>query len=80
MPKVYPPLSAMTLGADGTTWISGRITPKGRTVTAIDARGNQLFTVELPPKTRLVQANRTTLWTVQTDADDLPSVVRYRVR
>lgn len=80
MPKVYAPWSTLILGSDGTAWAIGREAPDGRTVTAIDPKGNQLFTVDLPAKTRLVQANRTTLWTIQTDDDDLPSVVRYRIR
>lgn len=80
MPKVYSPVSSMILGLDGTAWVSGRVTPSGRAVIAIDARGNQIFTLDLPPRTRLVQANLTTLWAIQTDEDDLPSVVRYKVR
>lgn len=80
VPQIYAPLSNMLIGIDATVWVMGRVTPQGTTATAMDQRGTPLFVVDLPPRTRLVQANRTTLWTIQTDDDDLPSVVRYRIK
>jgi hypothetical protein len=79
LPRVYPPFSAMILGLDGTTWLQ-TAGPGQRRAVAFDKRGMPLFEVPLPPRTRVWQANLTTLWAIQKDDDDVGSIVRYRIR
>lgn len=82
MPKFYPPVSGLHLNRDNTAWIQMRRSnaQAPAAVVLIDERGNPVATFDLPPRTRIVQASRDQIWAVVTDEDDLPSVVRYRVR
>ena len=58
-----------------------RPSPKaGRPVMALDATGNPLFTILLPPRARLAAASLSTLWLLVSDEDDVTSLVRYTVK
>jgi hypothetical protein len=52
----------------------------GSAAVLLDSIGNQLGTVRLPPRTRVVSGTRDVIWAVAMDVDDMPSVVRFRVR
>jgi hypothetical protein len=84
MPSVYPAVGeapgGLVLGRDGSVWIQTWQTTRGSSAIAVDRRGNPLFEVRLPPRTTVQSATATMLWVEQTDADDLTSVVRYRIR
>jgi hypothetical protein len=84
LPKYYPPVSVggLDLGEDGTVWVTmRRPSPKaGRPVMALDATGNPLFTILLPPRARLAAASLSTLWLLVSDEDDVTSLVRYTVK
>ncbi len=41
--------------------------------------GRFLGRVPLPPRTTLIQADGDSFWGIMRDADDLPSVVRFRL-
>jgi hypothetical protein len=79
LPAVYSPAQSIVLGLDNTVWIVMRATLEGRSTLVLNSRGDPIATVQLPPRTLLRQANARTLWTIQTDADGLGSVVRYSV-
>ena len=82
MPKFYSPVSRVHLGAGNATWIQmRRPDPKApATLVLIDDRGNQVASVELPPRHNVLAISRDQLWAQVLDDDDLPSVVRYRIK
>jgi hypothetical protein len=82
MLKFFSPVSLLYMNPDNTSWIQLRRSDPtaAASVILIDERGNQVATFDLPPRTRIVQATRDHIWTVVTDEDDLPSVVRFRVK
>ncbi len=78
-PRIYPPLKRLVMGRDGTTWVEMRATASGRPYLVLDPRGNPIGLVTLPGNVTIMAANRTTIWATQRDADDVESVVRFRV-
>jgi hypothetical protein len=78
-PSVYPPVKQLRVGRDGTTWIGLRPTAEGRPWIILDATGNKIGEVLLPPAVVLWVADRNTIWGVEWDADDMPSIVRYQI-
>ena len=78
-PPVYPPVTQVRIGRDGTTWIGLRPTADGRPWIVLDAAGNKIGEVLLPPDVVLWVADRNTIWGVEWDADEMPSIVRYQV-
>jgi hypothetical protein len=79
-PKIYSRITDMVIGKNGTTWLEVRGTAAGHEEIALDARGNPLFSIQLPPNTMLVDASLKSVWAIQTDDDGLQSVVRYRIK
>lgn len=79
MPVFYAPIVSAKLGLDNTIWVHTRVTGPEAEWVMLSERGGPEFTISLPPKTRLMQASRSTIWAVQLDDDDIPSVVRYRI-
>ena len=78
-PKIYPPLIHLVIGRDGTTWVEMRETGAGRPYLVLDPKGNAIGMVTLPMNATIRAASRTTVWATQRDADDVESVVRFRV-
>jgi hypothetical protein len=82
MPKFYAPVSRVHLGRDNATWIQMR-RPDPRLpamMVQVDARGEQIGAFDLPPRHTVMYISRDQLWAMVTDEDDLPSVVRYRLK
>ena len=79
MPPTYPPVVAMTLGLDGTTWLTMRDTADVRRVLVLDERGDPLGSFVLPPRATVRQGRRTHVWMTQRDDVDLVAVLRYRL-
>ncbi|MDE2668206.1 MAG: hypothetical protein OXI51_00955 [Chloroflexota bacterium] len=77
-PVVYPP-AGVTLGLDGTTWVTLRRTDRGTPVHVLGDTGDLIGTLLLPPRSRIQQASMTHVWVTEYDPLDLASVVRYRV-
>ena len=78
-PRIYPPLKRLVIGRDGTVWVELRVTGAGRPYLVLDPKGNAIGMATLPANVTLMAANRTTIWATQRDADDVESVVRFRV-
>jgi hypothetical protein len=78
-PKIYPPLTHLVIGRDGTTWVEMRETAAGRPYLVLDPKGNAIGMATLPANATIQAANRTTIWAVQRDKDDVESVVRFKV-
>lgn len=75
----FSPVTAVVLGLDDSIWLQMHETTAGVPCTLLDDRGQPMLTVVLPRRTELVQAGRGVVWAIQRSADDVPSVVRYRV-
>lgn len=81
MPKWISAYRSIAFGADNSIWISLPSTPAGREYLLLDLRGNPVATLNVPRGTGFTPSlsTRTVAWGVVSDADDLPSIVRYRV-
>lgn len=79
-PRIYSRVVDVALGRQNTTWLTMRDVGRGTEAIALDARGNPILSVMLPARTRIIDGSPTSLWVIQTDEDDLPSVVRYKIR
>jgi hypothetical protein len=79
MPPVYPPVHQILIGRDGTVWIGGHVQSGGQTWTALDPRGELFGTITLPVNTAMSVVSRSHIWVTERDADDLETVVRYRI-
>lgn len=79
-PRGIPVLSA-TIGSDGRIWLR-RPTSAGRPAryTVLAPDGTPSFEVTLPLRGRLIAAEATAIWVMESDTDDLPTVVRYRLQ
>jgi hypothetical protein len=79
IPLNHAPITGARFGLDNSIWVKLRQTGSNVQWVMMNDRGDPALTVTLPPKTNLMQASRTTIWTMQLDGDDVPSVVRYRI-
>ncbi len=78
-PPFYPPVALIRVGRDSTTWIGLRQTAQGHPWIVLDDSGNPIGQVTLPPSMILSVADRHTIWGVDWDQNDMPSIVRYRI-
>ena len=79
VPPAYTPFGNVVMGRDGSTWIPERPTPPTRPWLVLDPRGNVFGRVLLGERVTVHEADLNNIWTVELDADDLPSVVRFRI-
>lgn len=78
-PAWLPPVRTVVAGRDGTTWLRRWDTAAEATWWVLDDRGRTLASVQAPAGMTLHAADLRHAWGVVLDADDVPSVVRYRV-
>jgi hypothetical protein len=78
-PKTFSPVAIMYFGRDGTVWITQRRTAEGVVALVLNSRGDQIASLLLPPRSNIREASLTNLLVSEIDADDLSSLVRYRV-
>jgi len=71
--------SRVVLGMDDSILLELRPDPTGRRWLLVSSNGESIGNVTLPPTFYLWAATRTTLWGTERDADDVESVVRYRI-
>ena len=79
-PRVYAPLERLIIGRDGSVWIELRATTAGKPFRVLDANGKLIGTCVVPANVTIEATDREHVWGTEKDADDLESVVRYRVR
>ena len=81
MPKWMSAYRSIAFGADNSLWVYLPVTARGRQYLVLDARGNPVAIVDAPKGQSVAPhlSTRTVAWGVVYDADDLPSIVRYRV-
>lgn len=78
-PATYPPVSRTVVGRDGTIWLQVHAAGAGHTWRVLSTKGDVVGQLTLPANVELKAASRSAIWAVEKDADDLPSVVRYKV-
>lgn len=79
LPVAYPPVVGLLLGRDGTIWVGLRSDDARPRWTVLGADGTPLARIVLPPRARLVAAERSTLWVIEPDPDGVHDIVRYHV-
>lgn len=79
LPVMYPPVSDLQLGDDGTVWLGVYDPGRGARYRVLDALGNTIAELTVPARSVIARATRTQLWLIEYDADLVPSVVRYRL-
>lgn len=79
VPPVYPPVSSLVVGDDGTVWVGLRAAGNQRKHLVLDPRGVPLGVAILSETTRVVAADGKSTWVVERDPDGVESVVRYRI-
>jgi hypothetical protein len=79
LPEVYSPIARVRVGRDGVVWVELRDTDEGTPMLGLDAEGNPFGTIVVPREARIAVGSRTHVWVIERDADDIQSLVRYRV-
>lgn len=78
-PRIYPPVEGLVTGADGEVWVELRATPAGVPWVMLSPRGDVVGTLILPANITVKIIAPGMAWGTAKDADDVESVVRYRV-
>jgi hypothetical protein len=78
-PEFYPPVSAVFVGGDGKAWIRGARQGQDRKWTVLSPTGSIVGVALLPDTFRAFHADAQRLWGTVRDADDVPSLIRYRI-
>ena len=77
--RYFPPVTAVRVGSDGTTWLAGPSDDHERVWLILDASGVGIGRVRLPATSLVSTASQTEVWVVETDVLDIPYVVRYEI-
>lgn len=80
VPKFWPPVADVFMGVDGSVWIRSDEKEEPVTYTVIDSAGEQIRTIEVARSVTLKWASADAAWGVELDEDDVPVIVRYRIR
>lgn len=79
IPRFMAPVELVHVASDHSVWLQGPPAVGRIPYTILNERGEIQGTLALPLRSRFGAADRTTVWIIETDADDVPSVVRYRI-
>ena len=77
--STWPPVRDIVLGTDGTVWLELEELAPDHRWQVLSAKGELLGLVNTPANFSLRVATQSTIWGLETDADDLQSVVAYQV-
>jgi hypothetical protein len=80
LPAMFPPVTQIVAGSDGTTWLAAHTLGATREWTLSDLAGRTAGTVSLPTGFRGFAATQHQFWGVERDNDGVPELVSYRVR
>lgn len=75
----WPPLRRVVVGRDRTVWLERLTGERDHSWLVLDPKGNLVGTITLPPDITLQVADLNTIWGLETDADGLQGIVRYKV-
>jgi hypothetical protein len=80
VPTTLIPVTALAAGQDGSIWLRREAVPgDSATWDVLDGDGRLQGTVRLPADQRVVAATAKAVATLETDALDVPYVMRYRL-
>lgn len=79
VPSFRTPVTDMLAGADGSVWIGWDTPERATRFTVLAADGRVSFAVDGPQGIHLVWADGGVAWGQVFDADDVPSLVRFRI-
>lgn len=79
MPATYPAIGRVLNDRDGTTWFYAATASREREWQMLDAAGGLAATVRIPRAVTIWVAERGMLLGIETDADGLMQVVRFRL-
>lgn len=79
IPPVYPPVTDLIVGQDGSLWIELIVRDRVRPYLVLSAEGDVLGTVNLSERSRLAAARLDRIWVVERDDLEVESVVTYGV-
>lgn len=78
VPVVYPPVTSVVAGNDGTVWVGLRATEGKRNHLVLDPRGAPLGVAKMSESSRVMAADREHVWVVERDTSGVESLMRYR--
>jgi hypothetical protein len=79
-PRYYAPVRRVIAGADGSVWLEEYHSTTAHQWLVLDPKGRPVGRVSVPEAVHVMQATVGKFWGVTLDADDVPTIVRYRVR
>jgi len=79
LPANRPPVSAAVAADDGTLWLRREAGQSTVEYWVISADGSLVGSVTVASNVSIAAASRDHVWAIRSDADDVPSVVRYRI-
>lgn len=80
VPDFLPPITGVTAAQDGTLWVRGEHVGAAVDYTVISADGAVLANLSIPRAVRPLWISGDVVWAAETDADDVPLLVKYRLR
>ncbi|WP_461412694.1 hypothetical protein [Gemmatimonas sp.] len=80
IPPHRPPVSEAIVSADGNLWLRREEGQAQVEYWVLNRQGVLIGSIVLPRTTSVMEANGAHVWGVETDADDVPRVVRFSVR
>lgn len=80
LPRHYPPIEAVLVGRDGSTWLQMRSTEEGKPYRVRAPDGTPVGTLVIPEEHRVLEAELDEVWILEEDELDVESIARYRVR
>jgi hypothetical protein len=82
-PRFFPPAASVLIATDGSIWIArDGVNLAGfepRRYDILDPTGKPAGTITLDRPGKLLAATATSVWIVETDADDVPTVLRLPI-
>ena len=76
----YRAVDNVIVSDQGEVWIRLRSEDGRYMMRAISIAGKLSTIVKLPARTTVAYASRDLFWTIENDADDVPSLVKYELR
>ncbi len=77
-PRFIPPVRRIITANDGTMWLRMFVPDGTARWLVLSPQGRATMTLDVPKHVRIMSVERG-IWGVELDADDVPSVVRYRI-
>jgi hypothetical protein len=79
IPPAYPPVERAIVGYEGSLWLRLHAVGTNVPYLVLDASGEPIGRLTVPVSTEIVRADDAHVWTLETDAFDVQSVLRYRI-